>query len=367
MSTLSLHRLSKSFQGAPAVQSISLTVQSGEILSLLGPSGCGKSTTLQMIAGVLAPDQGSIDLNARCLNRIPPERRGIALVLQRGLLFPHLTVGENVAFGLKMRGIPKVDREHVAVAMLQRVQLADFVHRKPAALSGGQAQRVALARALVIQPEVLLLDEPLSALDANLRGEMQELILDLQRQTGVTTVIVTHDQSEAMVMSDRIALMFEGRIHQVGSPTDFYQSPCSEVAARFFGGVNFWAGWGSGPRVELRSGPVLTSQVPMQGDVTVTIRPEQVQISRHRPPQVNVIPVKIVSQRFTGTQYRLGLRGPGFMQLQAWILPNQAFEVGESVWAYVPPDALWRFPVTQDSQTHAQPVVVVKRQGRYSA
>jgi len=178
-----IQNLTKRFRGVPAVQDLWLEIQAGERLALLGPSGCGKSTTLQLIAGLLAPDSGQIVLNGRSLNGVPPERREMALVLQKGLLFPHLSVGENVAFGLKLRGVNRAEREAQALAMLDQVQLTGFENRRPAELSGGQAQRVALARSLVIRPKLLLLDEPLSALDANLRGDMQELILRTCRAT----------------------------------------------------------------------------------------------------------------------------------------------------------------------------------------
>lgn len=343
MSQLVLQNLAKTFQGVPAVKDLWLQVNSGEIVSLLGPSGCGKSTTLQLIAGVLHPDQGLIELDGRPLNRVPPEKRGIALVLQKGLLFPHMTVGENVAFGLKMRGESKAVRMEKALAMLKRVQLDGFANRKPSALSGGQAQRVALARALVIQPKILLLDEPLSALDANLREEMQELILTLQAQTKVTMLIVTHDQAEAVVMSHRIALMFDGRLRQVGSPEAFYQQPCDEATARFFGGVNFFSAQAEHQQLKLASGLLLVGEHPYQGVVQVTIRPEQIQVATAPPALANVIPMTVTVSRFTGTQWRLTLKSQCELDFQAWLPPTETFAVGQQVWAHLPPHALWCF------------------------
>lgn len=356
MSSLTLEAVNKCYQEILAVADLCLQVQPGELVSLLGPSGCGKSTTLQMIAGVTRPDRGVIRLGEQILNRVPPEKRGIALVLQRGVLFPHLTVGENVAFGLKMRGISRVERQCQAMEMLRRVQLQGFADRKPGALSGGQAQRVALARALVIRPRVLLLDEPLSALDANLREEMQELILSLQGETGVTTLVVTHDQTEAMALSHRIGLMFEGRLHQLGSPAQFYQQPQSEAAARFFGGVNFWSGWAQEHRLELDSGPILSWRHRQQGPVQVTIRPEQIQIAASPQQRINELPVSVIACRFTGTQWRLTLRADSGWVLQAWLPPIQRFDRDQQVWAYLPPEALWCLPCSQavaelDSQT----------------
>lgn len=349
MSQLILKNLSKSFRGVPAVQDLWLEIEPGEIVSLLGPSGCGKSTTLQMIAGILRPDAGDIELSGRLLNRVPPEKRSVALILQKGLLFPHLSVGENVAFGLKMQGVSRAEREERAIAMLQQVQLAGFADRQPAELSGGQAQRVALARSLVIQPQVLLLDEPLTALDANLREDMQDLILRLQADTGVTMVIVTHDQAEAVVMSQRIALMFDGRLRQIATPEGLYQYPCDEPVARFFGGVNFFTAQAHQHQWRLVSSEgtseaVLTSDHALEGPVQVTIRPEQVQVFTEPQPWVNVLPATVTATRFTGTQRRLTLKTAMGLSLQAWVVPTQPFTVGQSVWAHLPPGALWGFP-----------------------
>jgi len=344
MSHLVLQGLTKYFQKLLAVQDVWLEVKSGEILSLLGPSGCGKSTTLQMIAGILRPDAGRIELNGTVLNSIPPEKRDVALVLQRGLLFPHLTVGENVAFGLKMRGVNRTDRDSQAAEMLRQVQLEGFGDRKPSELSGGQAQRVALARSLVISPKLLLLDEPLSALDANLREEMQDLILRLQAQTGVTMLIVTHDQAEAVVMSDRIALMFDGSLRQVATPEHIYRQPCDETTARFMGGVNFFPAQGYGHRWVLATGETLSSATSQEGAIYVTIRPEQVRVLTDPSAEVNTFAAKIMGQRFTGTQRRLTLSLSSEMVIQAWVNPAQEWAIAQEVWVHLPPDALWSFP-----------------------
>ncbi|MCJ2543713.1 ABC transporter ATP-binding protein [Thermostichus vulcanus] len=348
MSHLVLRHLSKCFhrQGIPALKDLSLTVAAGEIFALLGPSGCGKSTTLNLIAGLLEPDPvpypGEIWLDGILLNPLPPERRGVTLLSQYSRLFPHMSVGENVAFGLKMRRIPKAEREAQALRMLERVQLAGFAHRRPAQLSGGQAQRVALARALVIQPKLLLLDEPLSALDANLRQEMQNLILDLQAESGVTTVLVTHDQAEATAMAQRIGLMFEGQLHQVGSPAEFYQQPASERIARFFGGVNFFDAQADHHELWVGEGiRLFYGAVPQQGKVRLTIRPEQIQVFSHPPTfPHNVCRAEVISERFTGTQRRLTVQ-TALGLLQAWVAPHQGFGVGQVVWIHLPPEALW--------------------------
>ena len=339
----SIQHLTKAFRRIPAVNDVWLDISAGERLSLLGPSGCGKSTTLQLIAGILRPDQGQIFLDRRQLNRVPPEQREIALVLQKGLLFPHLSVGDNVAFGLKMRGVSRAEQELRALAMLDQVQLKGFENRKPAELSGGQAQRVALARALVIQPKVLLLDEPLSALDASLRGDMQDLILQLQEETEVTMIIVTHDQGEAVVMSHRIALMFEGCLRQVDTPEVLYQQPDDETVARFFGGVNIFAADAQQHRLRLPGGDVLTTDPPQQGPVQVTIRPERIHVLPETICGTNLLPVTVVQTRFTGTQRQLTLATPAGLELQAWVPPSQNFAIGQAVFAHLPADALWSF------------------------
>lgn len=347
-----IQNLTKRFRGVPAVRDLWLEMRQGERLALLGPSGCGKSTALQMIAGLLAPDSGQICLNGRSLAGVPPERRDMALVLQRGLLFPHLSVGENVAFGLKLRSVNRADRETQAMAMLAQVQLEGFENRRPAELSGGQAQRVALARSLVIRPKLLLLDEPLSALDANLRGDMQELILRLQQNTGVTLLMVTHDQQEAVVMADRIALMFDGCLRQVDTPEALYQTPADTSVARFLGGVNFFDAVAEQHRLRLSGGDSLTTDYPQQGPVQVTIRPERIYLLAEPICGMNLLPVTITHSRFTGTQRHLALKTPTGLELKAWVPPGQSFTVGQSAFAHLPPDALWSVPGSNASSLH---------------
>ena len=351
----SLQQLTKRFRGVPAVQDVWLEVEAGERLALLGPSGCGKSTTLQMIAGVLRPDSGKIFLEGRLLNQVPPEQRNMALVLQKGLLFPHLSVGENVAFGLKMRGMSRADRESRAIAILEQVQLGGFANRNPAELSGGQAQRVALARSLVIQPKILLLDEPLSALDASLRSNMQELILRLQEETGVTLIVVTHDQAEAVVISDRIALMFDGCLRQLDTPERLYQQPADEAVARFFGGVNFFYAEAQSHKLVLPGGDVLTTAYPQQGPVQVTVRPERVHLLADQICGTNLLPVTVIQNRFTGTLRHLSLKTAAGLNLQAWVPPSLNFTAGQSAFAHLPPDALWSWPIPTDN-ANPQPV-----------
>ncbi len=360
-----IQNLAKRFRGVAAVRDLWLDIHRGERLALLGPSGCGKSTTLQLIAGLLAPDGGQIVLDGRSLAGVPPERRDMALVLQKGLLFPHLSVGENVAFGLKLRGVNRVDREAQALTLLEQVQLSGFENRRPAELSGGQAQRVALARSLVIRPKLLLLDEPLSALDANLRGDMQDLILRLQADTGVTLLIVTHDQQEAVVMADRIALMFDGCLRQVDTPEALYQRPSDGTVARFLGGVNFFGAIAAGHHLRLARdgssaeslGECLTVAAPHQGTVQVTIRPERIQVLAERLCASNLLPVTVTQSRFTGTQRQLMLTTGAGLELQAWVPPGQSFTVGQTAYAHLPPEALWCWPDPGNPPGHGLGVV----------
>jgi ABC-type Fe3+/spermidine/putrescine transport system ATPase subunit len=337
---LHIHQISKELGTTTVLASVSLTLKAGTISALLGASGSGKSTLLHLIAGILTPDQGDITLGRRSLLGIPIHRRRVGLVPQNRLLFPHLSVGENIAFGLKMQGVNRLDREAQVVQMLERVQLAGFAHRDPRSLSGGQAQRVALARALVVKPRVLLLDEPLSALDAHLRQEMQELIRSLHSETHTTTLIVTHDQQEAVALSSHLALLHQGHLLQQGSPTDFFYCPQSLTVARFFGGVNVWPGRGEGQRVWIHGIP-FTLGTPFQGEGWVTIRPELVRVWQSPPSQINTLPMQIQHRTSTGLQWRLYLHHPCGLALQAWVShsPSQ-----EQVWVEFPPDALWMMP-----------------------
>lgn len=224
--------------GVPVVDGVDLRVPGGTLTALLGPSGCGKTTVLATVAGLLAPTAGEITVDGASVLGTPAERRPVGMVFQKPLLFGHLSVGDNVAFGLRMRGVPRAARRHRTREMLDLVGLPDLAGRRVGELSGGQEQRVALARALVLDPRVLLLDEPFSALDAELRARMRELVRGLQRELSITMLFVTHDQQEAVDLADAVALMLDGRIEAAGPPSGFYTDPASLAAARFFGGVN---------------------------------------------------------------------------------------------------------------------------------
>ncbi len=239
---LQLQDVSKRFGAIQVIKPLSLDVAQGEMLALLGPSGCGKTTTLRIIAGFEVPDTGSVRIGGRDVTGLPPNKRALGMVFQSYSLFPHMTVGENVAFGLKMRGVAKAERTRVARAMLQTVRLDQFEDRAVQQLSGGQQQRVALARALATEPAVLLLDEPLGALDKSLRERMQFELRELQRRFDITSILVTHDQEEALTMSDRVAVMNAGEVVQIGRPAEVYDRPKTRFVAEFLGTANIFTG-----------------------------------------------------------------------------------------------------------------------------
>ena len=282
MTEVSLEHLTRRFPGAdhPAVDDVSVSAPAGGLLCLLGPSGCGKTTTLKMIAGLETPDRGRVCFGARDVTAVPPERRDTVLVFQNYLLFPFMNVEENVGFGLRMRGMQSTEIKRLVDRMLETVRLEGLGHRTPEELSGGQKQRVALARALVLEPSVLLLDEPFSNLDAHLRDEMRDLILQLKEQMSLTIVFVTHDQEEAVLLADRIALMFDGRIRQVGGAADFFERPASRQIAAFFGNRNVLRGRKRGNRVETAVGEFAVAHADSieDGPVDLLVRPEFVEV-----------------------------------------------------------------------------------------
>ncbi len=279
MAFLELDRLTKRFGEHLAVDALSLAVDKGELVALLGPSGCGKTTTLQMIAGFVDPTAGAARLEGRDLLTIRPNRRGLGIVFQSYALFPHMTAAENVAFGLEMQGVARAERDRRVRETLDLVGLGAFADRYPRRMSGGQQQRVALARALVIRPRILLLDEPLSNLDAKLREEMQIELRQIQRTVGTTTILVTHDQAEAMALSDRIVVMNRGRAEQVGPPHEVYERPASPFVAGFLGKTNVMAASmrpeGAGARAAIGDGSWAVDRFVAER-VTVAVRPEKI-------------------------------------------------------------------------------------------
>jgi spermidine/putrescine transport system ATP-binding protein len=317
--TLRLAGIKKRYGATAAVAGIDLEVRDGEFVTLLGPSGCGKTTTLGLIAGFFAPSAGEIFLKGRPVAGLPPFRRDIGVVFQDYALFPHMTAGENVAFGLRMRGMEKSQIHKQVEEALDLVQLRGLAERRPLELSGGQRQRVALARALVIRPAVLLLDEPLSNLDLKLREEMRVEIAGLQRRLGITTVFVTHDQGEALVMSDRIAVMNAGHIEQVGRPAEIYERPATRFVAEFIGRMNFFR---------------------MDGK-TIAIRPERAKLSRQKPDSgfARCGTVRTVLYLGATLEYHLDLEGERAL-VEA---PNDGsapeFQAGQAVWFSAPPES----------------------------
>jgi putative spermidine/putrescine transport system ATP-binding protein len=279
---LALDRLSKQFGTQTAVDTFSLDVRPGELIVLLGPSGCGKTTTLRMIAGFVPPSAGDIRLDGLSITALPPHRREMGIVFQSYALFPHLTVARNIAFGLEMRRMRGSASKARVAEMLRLTKLEGFAQRLPRQLSGGQQQRVALARALVIHPRLLLLDEPLSNLDAALRQDMAREIRILQQRGGITTILVTHDQTEAIAMADRLVVMNAGRVQQIGSPEAVYSRPANPFVARFIGGSNIVTGRLDGERLVSQGAPAITlaGRYLISGEATLALRPDGVRLTR---------------------------------------------------------------------------------------
>lgn len=315
--------VSKRFGDQTAVNDVSLDIYPGEFFALLGPSGCGKTTLMRMLGGFETPNAGTITLAGQDLAGIPPHKRPVNMMFQSYALFPHLTVEQNIAFGLKQEGLPKAEIAARVVEMLELVKLRPFARRKPDQLSGGQKQRVALARAVARKPQMLLLDEPLGALDKKLREETQFELMDLQVELGMTFLIVTHDQEEAMVMADRIAVMREGEIAQIGRPEEVYETPANRYVAEFLGDVNLFEAKVSGiehpmARLAAAGAPdgfyVLDDDCPPAGTaVNLAVRPEKMRISLEPPPAGthNVLSGEIWDIGYTGdwTNYIVELPG----------------------------------------------------------
>jgi ABC-type Fe3+/spermidine/putrescine transport system ATPase subunit len=302
-----------------------------------------------MIAGLLSPSYGDIRFDGESVLHVPAERRNAVMVFQNHLLFPYMSIGENIGFGLRVRGVDKRTIERRIAEMLDLVRLPNVAKKRPQQLSGGQQQRVALARALITQPRLLLLDEPLSNLDAHLRDEMRELILTIQRDLGVTTVFVTHDQEEAVLLADRIALLFDGSLQQYERPETFYRRPASERIARFFGGINFIPGRWSGADIETPIGRF--GLAPDAGDalpenVLLTIRPEQIRFAAPQPSP-NMVEGEIRAKIYVGTHTRYTV---AIHDIRVEVIDTvETYEVGDAVSLYFPPERLWAVPSQQRS------------------
>jgi spermidine/putrescine transport system ATP-binding protein len=296
-----------------AVRDVNLAIRQGEFFTMLGPSGCGKTTTLRMIAGFELPTSGEVLIQGQPVTRVPPYRRPVNTVFQSYALFPHLTILQNVAFGLAVKRVPRAERERRAMEALELVQLPGVANRKPGQLSGGQQQRVALARALVNRPAVLLLDEPLGALDLKLRKAMQLELKQLQTQVGITFIYVTHDQEEALTMSDRIAVMSRGSVLQVGSATEIYEEPANQFVADFIGETNFISGTVeavNGYYAEFEGGGLrfvanIEPGLQRGARATLAVRPERIRLTADRPDDTpNVFKGRVVGTVYVGTDTR---------------------------------------------------------------
>jgi len=353
MSAISIRGLTKRFGSVVAVSGLGLEVQDGELIALLGPSGCGKTTTLRALAGFETPDAGEIYFGQRRVTTLLPEQRNVGMVFQNYALFPHLTVFDNVAFGLQMRKTPTRDIADLVAAVLAKVQLSGLERRYPRQLSGGQQQRAALARALVISPDVLLLDEPLANLDAKLREEMRFYVRSLQQDVGITTVYVTHDQAEAMVIADRIAVMFAGRIHQLAGPREIYDRPRTATVAEFIGLTNFIRGEVAGRDGELLLLETSLGRLRAAGQVSaggekarlLAVRPEVIRASRHpADTDWNRLEGTVRAVAFLGNlvDYRVEV-GPGAL-LRVQGDPHAPLAVGETVHLAFDPATTWSVP-----------------------
>jgi ABC-type Fe3+/spermidine/putrescine transport system ATPase subunit len=335
--------LSKSFEGVEVVSSISLDIRRGEILTLLGPSGCGKTTTLRMLAGLETPTSGRVIVGGEDVTMVPPHRRSVGLVFQGYALFPHLTVSENVSFGLRERKVRKAEMRDRVRHSLEMVKLAHLGDRKPQQLSGGQQQRVALARALVIEPSIVLLDEPLGALDRKMREVMQTELRQLLKNLDATAVLVTHDQDEALALSDRVAVMNEGHIEQVASPRDMYDRPMTAFCASFLGLSNSFSGRLEHGRLLLPGGAAFACDAA-RGPVRsarVIVRPEEVELELAESPGSQRATVESVTFLGPTTHYRVVLESGE--SLLAAVSGNRRRELleGRQAWLQVAPGS-WR-------------------------
>lgn len=366
-----IENISKRYPGSDleAVRDFYLRVEKGELVCLLGPSGCGKTTTLKIIAGLLEPDRGNVCFDGEDVTGIPAERRAAVMVFQSHLLFPFLSVAENVGFGLRMQGVSKEEVHRRVIPMLERMQLAGYEDRRPSQLSGGQRQRVALARALVLEPKVLLLDEPLSNLDASLRDEMRELILSIKEELDLTIIFVTHDQEEAVLLADRIAVMFDGELQQYGRSDELYRRPASLAVAKFFGNSNSLPGRISGGGVVTEAGEFCLAESAgrfREGEeVTVLVRPEEITLDcganapTNTPPRSESadqsgndygtssweggthIPVRVLRHVYMGTHRRYVIEVAGRHWTVVVRSRTRPLSEGSEAVARIPGDAVW--------------------------
>lgn len=334
---IDLKNISVSFDGEQILKSINLYIRDGEFITFLGPSGCGKTTTLRIVAGFLEPDSGDVIFDGKRINGVPPHKRKVNTIFQRYALFPHLNVAENIAFGLKLKKMPKDKIEKKVTEMLSLVNLKGFEHRNINSLSGGQQQRVAIARALAVDPKVLLLDEPLGALDLKLRKDMQVELKKIQQSLGITFIYVTHDQEEALSMSDTIVVMDSGKIQQIGSPTDIYNEPKNAFVADFIGESNIVDGIMKKDKVVEFSGHVfdcLDTGFGTNEAVDVVVRPEDVDVV---PVEKGMLTGTVTSVTFKGVHYEIIVDIGGFL----WMIQSTDIShVGDRIGLFIEPDAI---------------------------
>ncbi len=360
--SVELVNVTKKYGDVVAVDSMNLSVHPGEFLSLLGPSGCGKTTTLRMLAGFEQPNAGHIRINGLEVQNIPSYKREVNTVFQHYALFPHMTVAENVAYGLKQSGTPKSEIATRVAEALDMVQMSKLAERHPRQMSGGQQQRVAVARALVNRPSVLLLDEPLGALDRKLREEMQIELKLLQSRLGITFVFVTHDQEEAMSMSDRIAIMLDGHIEQLGDPETVYEHPSSAFVAGFIGRNNFWTGVATEDGAIADDGTVFIASrpeedVPNGEDTLSAVRPECIVLASERPAQQhNVVQATVSGISHFGDvlQYVVTAGDRDLIVMSPRTSTNRP-ALGDSVWCSWAPEEVYLFSARQAGVVMAEP------------
>ena len=340
MGELRLRHLTIRYGGAAVVREFDLAVHDGEMVSLLGPSGAGKTTILKAVAGLIRPQKGEIIIDGQAVQHLPPEKRNAVMVFQKSLLFPFMNVAQNIGFGLRMRGHPSREIHRQIDRILELTELSGLGHRKVHELSGGQQQRVSLARALVLKPAILLLDEPLSNLDANLRQQMRELIQDIQAETRITTLFVTHDQAEALMISHRVGLLLDGRLRQVGEPRELFYRPADPEVARFFGGCNFIQGKVKNGMFRSEFGKAPAPAVNGNGHLlTATIRPEDILITSESTSDLQG---RVQKTNFEGSATRIWVqcKGNRFVVLTS----DADFSPGQTVGLHLPPDKIRIFP-----------------------
>ncbi len=335
-----LQGLHRRYGQVVALDGLDLTIKPGELVALLGPSGCGKTTTLRLLAGLEDADSGQITVGGKVITHLPASKRDMGMVFQAYSLFPHMTVRENVAFGLRLRRVSKSERDRRAKEMLDLVGISEQADRYAHQISGGQQQRVALARALAIEPQVLLLDEPLSALDAKVRAQLRDQIRRIQLEVGITTLFVTHDQEEALAIADRVGVMREGRIEQLGTPTQVYSRPETSFVAEFVGLTNRLAGTVSGATVTVRGRdlPLVDLSTP-PGPVTVLVRPEAVSLASSSPEESGPLAGMVIAVTFLGATSRVTVDlGDATIMAQLPTSDATALSAGSRVTLSIRPD-----------------------------